>query len=148
MMQLITDRTQADVDRAGELNAKGWARMTEEERAEWSAGMKGAYNYADLNRVERAVAELAGKLGLTLSVKTNWTEADVPKAADFERYLGNIRALREVRSGLAGTPATPASMARLDYKTANAIEQILVDIEIALGTYSYCGDLFCGEVWP
>lgn len=146
MRQLITDRTQADVDRAGELNAKGWAAMTAEERAEWSAGMKGAYNHTDLNRVEGAVAELAKILGVTLTVKTDWTAADVPRNADFERYLGNIRALRQIRSGLATTPPTPDDMRNLDYKKANAIEQILVDIEAVLETHFYCGELFCGEV--
>jgi hypothetical protein len=40
---LITDRTQADVARAEELSAKGFAAMTANERAEWLAGMKGAW---------------------------------------------------------------------------------------------------------
>ena len=45
---LVTDRTQADVERVRELAAKGFAAMTAAERAEWLAGMKGAYNAADL----------------------------------------------------------------------------------------------------
>ena len=36
MLGLITDRTQANVDRLRELAAKGWSNMTVEERAEWS----------------------------------------------------------------------------------------------------------------
>ena len=74
-MELITDRTQADVNRAKELNKKVYdafasmvaaavdadtliepmavieATLTEAEFAEWKAGSKGAYNYTDLNRV-------------------------------------------------------------------------------------------------
>ena len=61
---LITDRTQADVTRVRELALKGWANLTEEEKAEWNAGMKGAYNATDLNRVTQAMdyinAELEG----------------------------------------------------------------------------------------
>lgn len=35
MLGLITNRTQANVDRLNELNAKGWANMTPDEQAEW-----------------------------------------------------------------------------------------------------------------
>ena len=146
MMNLITDRTQADAERARVLKAKGWAAMTEEERAEWSAGLKGAYDYTNLNRVEAAVAELAGRLGLPLTVKTDWTDQDAPRSTELERYLGNVRALRAVCSGLASTPEAPADMRNLDYKKANAIEQILADIEITMGTWAYCGDAICGGV--
>ena len=62
--ELITNRTQADVTRVRELALKGWANLTEEEKAEWNAGMKGAYNATDLNRVTQAMdyinAELEG----------------------------------------------------------------------------------------
>lgn len=62
--ELITDRTQADVNRVRELALKGWANLTEGEKAEWNAGMKGAYNATDLNRVTQAMdyinAELEG----------------------------------------------------------------------------------------
>lgn len=54
--ELITDRTQADVTHWKKLHDKGWAGMTDEEKAEWStAAMKGAYNYTDLNRVTEAM---------------------------------------------------------------------------------------------
>lgn len=144
-MELITDRTQADVDRARTLNAKGWARMTAEEQAEWSAGLKGAYNHTDLNRVEQAVSELAEVLGVTVAVKTDWTAQDVPRNADMERYLGNIRRLRAKSAGLAGTPALPTSMAGLDYAGANSIEQFLLDLEVIITTWFRCGETWCGE---
>ena len=48
---LITDRTEADFDRAKALAAKGWDDMTDDEKAEWRANPKGAYNVSDLNRV-------------------------------------------------------------------------------------------------
>ena len=53
---LIFDRTAADVQRVKTLTGKLSAgTATEEEKAEWLAGMKGAYNAADLNRVGAAV---------------------------------------------------------------------------------------------
>ena len=52
---LITDRTRDDAQRWAELAAKGWMGMSAVEQAEWSAGMKGAYNATDLNRVTAAM---------------------------------------------------------------------------------------------
>lgn len=59
---LITDRTSSDVSRWSELKSKGWSGMTEAEKAEWSAGMKGAYKYTDLNRVNEAMVYLQNRL--------------------------------------------------------------------------------------
>lgn len=145
-MNLITNRTQADVDRVKELAAKGWANMTTSEQAEWLAGMRGAYNYTDLNRVELAVQTLAEILGVTVTVKTNWQATDVPKQADMNRYLDNIRKLRAMNTILSTTPVAPVNMAGLTYRTANDIEQILVDIERHISTWFRCGDVICGEV--
>ena len=53
---LITDRTQSDVDGLRELLARGKASWTAEELAEFNlARSKGAYNYTDLNRVTEAM---------------------------------------------------------------------------------------------
>lgn len=62
--ELIYDRTQTDVTYAAELNRKlgrGEA-LTAEELADWNAGLKGAYNATDMNRVDAAVRELGGML--------------------------------------------------------------------------------------
>lgn len=63
-MNLIFDRTQADVTYAAELNRKlgrGEA-LTAQELADWNAGLKGTYNATDMNRVDAAVRELGGLL--------------------------------------------------------------------------------------
>lgn len=65
---LITDRTAADVERAQYLAglwgpAPGQWRGTAVELAEWEAGLKGAYNAADLNRVTLAASYVLTKLG-------------------------------------------------------------------------------------
>lgn len=143
---MITDRTQADVDRAKELSAKGWAGMTPVEKAEWSAGLKGAYNYTDLNRVETAVAELAVELCLDLQTKTDWTMWDIPKESDMDRYLKNIRAIRSAVGGYSTTPALPDSMRKLDYIKANNIERVLADVYEVIGTLFRCNEVYCGEV--
>ena len=52
---LITDRAQADVEYAQELNALGWSGMSAEQKAEYLAGLKGSYNATDLNRVTAAM---------------------------------------------------------------------------------------------
>ena len=145
-MNLLTDRTQADVDRVKTIAAKGKAgTWTAAEQAEWLRGMKGAYNYTDFNRVESAVKELAAILGVTVTTVTTWNSKSVPKAADIQRYLWNIDKLRTVCSALATTPATPTSMHRMTYQTANEIEQILTDIEAAINSWYRCGEIFCGE---
>ena len=62
-MNLIYDRTAEDVERALALAKKAEAgTLTDAEKAEWLAGMKGCYNAADLNRVEAAVQTLAAEL--------------------------------------------------------------------------------------
>lgn len=84
---------------------------------------KGAYNYSDLNRVERAVTEIADRAGLNLTTKTNWTMWDVPTEADMIRYLGNISSIK-THFGINNI-GVPTSMSNLDYAGANNIELIL-----------------------
>lgn len=77
MSTLVMDRTQADVDRTRYLNglwdpiALQW-RGTPQERAEWEAGPRGAYGFADMNRVTQAAAYLIGqleKLGYSMDIE-------------------------------------------------------------------------------
>lgn len=48
--QAVTDRAQSDVDRVLELLEKGWQNFTDDEKTEWSDGMKGAINTSDLGK--------------------------------------------------------------------------------------------------
>lgn len=62
-MNLIYDRTAEDVERALALAKKAEAgTLTDTEKTEWLAGLRGCYNAADLNRVEAAVTEIAAEL--------------------------------------------------------------------------------------
>lgn len=105
---------------------------------------KGAYNYSDLNRVERAVAELSYMYGLNLTTKTDWRMWDIPRHSDMERYLNNIKIIRNVL--LDGEGALPESMNSLSYADANNIEAVLAEaFERAEMSYR-SGEIFCGEV--
>ena len=86
---------------------------------------KGAYNYSDLNRVERAVAEISDRAGLGLVTKTNWSMWDIPTDTDMNRYLGNVNTIRLRLTDGAGIPALPTSMNNFTYEHANNIELIL-----------------------
>ena len=100
LLNLITDRTQADVDFVRQLAAKGWAAMTAEERAAWKGGLKGAYNASDLNRVGSAVEYVANRLReagyiVTVHPRTGWTE-ELPIAQNMYAYLSDVKAIRGV----------------------------------------------------
>lgn len=155
MLNLITDRTAVDVSRWQELKNKGYDKMTASERAEWNTSMKGAYNHTDLNRVENAVAYLAQRLNefgyrVEPPVTQTWNTTSIPKPADMTRYLNNVRMIRNAFVTLRTTPEVPASMQRMTYVEANAIEQVLHDVETLIdnmvASFSYPGDIYGGEI--
>ena len=158
----ITNRTIDDVKRWKTLRDKGWLRMTEEERKEWLGEIKttpsatrGMYTHIDMNRVEKAVEDISLRFkesgyGTQLNVKTDWTYQDTVTKSDMERYLQNIIALREFFVVFEDTPNAPNINAKLDYKLANDIENILKDVyDIAdslVRSRYYVGEIISGEV--
>lgn len=160
---LITDRTQSDVTRWRTLHDKGWAGMTADEKAEWSAGVKGAYNATDLNRVGEAIeyiADLFGGFGFPMAItpKTDWAIKDIPTSQDLEDYLSNVVAIRSMMSnipvypsGWQAPPESPETIQHLTYEQANDIERILTDINDLLVWVSnnllwlFAGDVYAGE---
>ena len=153
-MNLITDRTLQDVYRWKELKTKGYANMTDAEKAEWTS-CKGAYNYTDLNRVEAAVRVIAEKLNaldipVSVTTKSDWTNKDLPTRSDMERYLNNVHLLRSASSGLYQAPKPPSTMEKLDYIGANDIEKTLLYInnwaEGMKETQKYAGEFYGGEL--
>lgn len=155
-MNLITDRTQFDVDRWRLLHDRGWALMSTSERNEWLGEMKGRYGYTDMNRVEEAVAALSRRLTelgynhSELTVKTDWSHEDIPTVEDFKRYYGNVETLRRASTIYPSTPVTPTVAQNLNYSRANDLEQIILDINeittILPNTWYYAGEIFSGEV--
>ena len=155
LLNLITDRTQADVDYVARLSAKGWSGMTDSEKSEWTLGLKGAYNYTDLNRVGAAMVYLRDRLndngyGLDISPKTDWREVDAPTESGMALYLACLGTLRGALSIPYGTPETPTTMKGLTYTTANNIEKILETVDqmltLAINAVWYSGEIYSGEV--
>lgn len=104
---------------------------------------KGAYNYSDLNRVERAVMEIAADLGWTLETKTDWTMWDVPRVSDMERYIDNVR---RIRNAMGSNIALPETGDRFTYGDANNIELILSNASDSIENAPRCGELLCGDM--
>lgn len=155
---LIFDRTQADVDRVKELNAKAMAgTLTSAERTEWASNMKGAYNSSDVNRVCKAVRYISDKLtgfpgeleayrlskevyqnpaltvpynpsDIIVSPKTDWAMTDYMNETAMNTYISDIATLREVLELPGGTPEAPATGQKMTFRIANDIEKILFDV--------------------
>ena len=154
---LIFDRTQSDVDRVKQLTAALVAgTATAAERAEFLAGMKGAYNATDLNRVGAAVNYLRNRLSddagtyVDVSPKTDWTETDIPNQQQATQYIADIQNIRAAFLLPEGTPEAPDTLTGLTYSGANAIETILYNLNKTIDalriTLITSGEVFSGEV--
>ena len=155
VLNLITDRTERDVERWRLLHSKGFEALTQDEKAEWQSAMKGAYNFTDMNRVESAVEFISHRLAelgysVTPEVKTVWTVKDYPTKADMDRYFANVALLRSILPMYSTTPATPTTRKKMDYLVANDVEHILSDVDRRITgikqSWFYSGDIFTGEI--
>lgn len=143
----ITDRSQDDVDRLKFIYGKAVnGTWTDEEKAEWLSGMKGALDYRDFSRIETGISELSSLLGAAVDVKTDWNINGYLTTSDATRWLSNIESIRSKNSGDAKTAPTPTSMDRLGFETMNQLESILSDIESIAKTYvTFSGEYMTGE---
>ena len=163
--ELVFDRTASDVERVTTLKQQimtyGFNSLSASERQEYLAGMKGAYNYTDMNRVGTAVQYLANRLinapdeldayraekgvsddpmfdlpyeadEIEVSPKTDWSVSDIPTQSQAAIYLGNISNLWSILTLPSETPSPPASLNALTFTVANNIEKILAAIDEAL----------------
>lgn len=159
LLTLITDRTAADVAEAKRLRDKLIAgeTLTDEESARYLAGLRGAYNASDMNRVGAAVRYVADRLnaegyGAYVDPKTDWQMEDIVRQSDWNKYLDEVRHLRRKLTLMRTTPQITDGMysGLKSYAEANAIEQILVDLDIAITciirNYIFSGEVFAGEV--
>lgn len=135
-MNLITDRTESDALLGNE---------------------KGTYSYADLNRVETAVTQIAEQvtaLGFVLSLqtKTDWSlpgDFSVktwPTESQMKRYLRNIADIKKL---FIIPTQIPETMEKLNWNGANNIEEVLqVAFSRITGikqSYRYSGEIYAGE---
>ena len=157
LKNLITDRNASDTEGVKALaeSIKAGTATEEQVRSYLDEIQKGAYTYRDLNRVEEAVAYVAGRLKefgylAVVPVTESWSVVDKPDERDFARYFGNVARLREAIAVWTHTPYAPTNVAGFDYNKANALEQILVDIDQILNlmkdAWFYSGDLYLAEV--
>lgn len=158
---LITDRTQADVDRVAALTAL-WATQadgtiqwtgTSAELAEYMAGLRGAYTACDWTRVSGAMTWLAQRLqscgyAVSLLPLPVYDGNGIPLETPAENYLANVSALRAALAVFPTTPAVPPDMEGLTWQEANDIERILADLDRLLdymaAAYRHCGAAVCG----
>ena len=154
---LVFDRTQSDVERVKQLTAALVAgTATAAERAEFVAGLKGAYNSTDLNRVGAAVEYLRDRLSddagtyVNVSPKTDWTETDIPEQQQAAQYIADIQNIRAAFILPENTPPAPESLSNLTYSQANNIETILQNLDKTIEslkiTLITSGEVFSGEV--
>lgn len=151
--ELITDRTQADVDALKEiLNKIKSGNFTAADMEFFKTPQKGAYNFEDLNRVGEAVntlAELFSAQGyeVAVSAKTNWQMADIPRTTDIAAYLVAVKKIRDVLEIDNALPKMPTTI--LNFEQANRLEQILERVDFYLQSliaeFRFCGTFYSGE---
>lgn len=126
MAEFKFDRDEIRLNYLRRLMDKGWNNLSDQEKDAWYGedATSGAYNYTDLNRVESAVAEIAALLGLKLTTKTDWGMWDIPTQSQMNRYLNNVRSIRNAHPS-SEYPPLPDSMNNLTLEGANNIEKTL-----------------------
>lgn len=162
---LIYDRTYEDVERVRQFTTRilkyGFSDLTSAEQAEYMAGMKGAYNYTDMNRIGQAIAYIANRMtsiptelayyrnlkgvaydpvfdvpydpdDVVVNPKTNWAMGDVPLQSQATSLLNDLSILQEQIVLPAGTPGVPTTLDGLDHIAANEIEYLLYVIDTTL----------------
>ncbi len=155
-LQLVTDRTEADVEYVKTLTGLGIENWTSEELTQFLEGLKGAYNNTDLNRVESAVQYVFNRFvdnGYDYpvpAIKNTWQITEIMYSDEATRYLDNIRLLRNFITVPDGTPEVVATLSFLTYEEANNLERILEILDQCI-TYIeqsrvYSGEIFGGEI--
>lgn len=154
MIRLITDRTQADVDRLKRLLERGMDKWTAQELSWFTGGiLRGTYDTDDVNRVGLAVKYLKEQLqalGYDPSAvpKTDWTMLDAMTRSQGERYLDNVEIIRNAQhiDWLSELPL-PEGMRWLSYIGANQIEAALVYTDLVFPFYQSwtSGEVTSGE---
>lgn len=123
---MVYDRTQADVD---------------------ARDAKGFWNASDLNRVEAKMKEVADYLGLSVNYKT-WAVGDLVYLSDVNSILSDISKLRIAWRVASDCPSVPSPNG-FDYRSANAIERILSDLDdfviSARTDFLYSDQAFSGQ---
>lgn len=155
MKTLVTDRTQADASYAESLYKKTWANFTEQEKADFEAGLKGSYKASDLNRVGTALITIRDRLrthdiDVPAEVREDYVLNEIPDKAVMDAYIASANAVHDAVVNTA--PRPPAGIDDLDWEGANNIEKTILAVDDVLESrevgWIYAGsDIYAGEVW-
>lgn len=126
--ELIYDRTYEDIEVARQYVRDNVPFPNDNLRYSW--------DYRALNRTEQAmeyVDEIFKELGYykNMQFKTDWLNDEITRE-QAERYISNLKTLREFILMPSTTPAVPTTMNGMTIGRANDIEKILFDINFVL----------------
>lgn len=147
-MEFVFDRTEEDVRLAHGMKYKRYTNLTDPEKAQWNAGLKGAINAADLNRIENNMKAIASEIIVPVSTRS-WGRTDIPRHSDYARLLSNLTKIRAGYGLMSDTPPVPAHPLNT-FQKWNDIEKILYGVHYVF-THStedvyYCDtEVYTGE---
>ena len=135
IVTMITDRTQQDAALAESIYRRTWQDLTEEERAAYSAGLKGAYKASDLNRVGLALITVRDRLrthgiDVPAEVRTDYEANEVITSAAMTDYIKSVNAVYAAVQ--TNAPEPPKSMENLTWEGANNIERAIIAVDDVL----------------
>ena len=135
MKTLVTDRTQADVNYAESLYKKLWGDLTEQEKADFNAGLKGSYKASDLNRVGTALITVRDRLrthgiDVPADVREDYAADEVLDKAVMDAFIESANAVHDAVENSA--PQPPAGIDGLDWEGANNIERAIIAVDDVL----------------
>lgn len=155
----VYDRTKADVEYIKSIITRirdlGYSNLTLQERNDWeSATLKGAWNLADIVRIEDNISYLATTLtsyGYPISITAyggTWSRYSVIYLDDLDRIKNNIQAIIDGFYGNPNSPTLVLGSRDMSYTIANDIEKVIADLKELLDgmVYSFkiCGTFNCG----
>lgn len=150
---MITDRTQADVDKAKKIRTEKVQTLKELTDSEIIILERGMLTINTLNRIEEKQNELKnlinglGYWNTSTTSKTDWTNTDIFTEAELRRITDNENILRKAFFTYKNTPETPNIS--FHYEDINSLEKILVDLDIMINdvksNFRECGSCNCGE---
>ncbi|MCH5271568.1 MAG: hypothetical protein J1E83_12600 [Lachnospiraceae bacterium] len=142
----VTDRAQADIERAIFLCAHSWQELTAEQQEEYLAGLKGCINHSDLMRIENDIQILLDVLEISSASHVE-SVPEFPKENYFEDLRANVTLIRQGYHVHTDTPQVPVLPYNI-WQKYNDLERILADVYEVINAqfHYYAGEeIFAGD---
>lgn len=123
----IYDRVIGDIEKVRQYELRGYDDLIPSEKTEWKAGLKGALNASDVNRIENNLKFLAESLQISgLTFKTNWTYSDILVRSHQRRILNNFESIKSkyIFEHDPGRISPPLN----GYQKVNTLEKAILDM--------------------